>query len=179
MTVPEANDEIAIVDASAATTKKITRADFLKGAALPADTVDTQAIADGAVTPDKRSGGFKMGSIPSATLGTTGNKAITGLGFKPKHVEFDLLPTDSSSGTVFMATGAMNSDGFQFYTAIAVASSTQSRVSNTNAAFAYPATATATTLALSFSYVSMDADGFTINVDTASSAFAVRYKAYA
>ena len=53
LTQPEANDEIAIVDASAATTKKITRADFLKGAALPADTVDTQAIADGAVTVDK------------------------------------------------------------------------------------------------------------------------------
>ena len=53
MTQPEANDEIAIVDASAATTKKITREDFLKGADLPADTVDTQAIADGAVTADK------------------------------------------------------------------------------------------------------------------------------
>ncbi len=51
LTVPEANDEIAIVDASAATTKKITRADFLKGAALPADTVTEVSIADDAVTP--------------------------------------------------------------------------------------------------------------------------------
>ena len=53
LTVPEANDEIAIVDVSSATTKKITRADLLKGADLPNDTVTTDSIADGAVTGAK------------------------------------------------------------------------------------------------------------------------------
>ena len=136
-------------------------------------------LDNGAVTPDKRSGGFAMGSIPSATLGTTGNKAITGLGFTPKHVDFDLLPTDSSSGTAFFASGAMNDSGLQFYTAIAVSPTSQSRISNTNAAFAYPSSSSSTTHSLTMEYVSMDADGFTVNVVKASSTFAVRYRAYA
>src|SRR5690606_30066558 len=41
-------------------------------------------IPNGFVTPEKRSGGFKIGVIPGSTFGSTGNKSITGVGFKPK-----------------------------------------------------------------------------------------------
>lgn len=58
LTVPDSGDELPIVDVSTSTTKKITRTNLLKGAPLPADTVDTQAIDDGSVTPIKTSGGI-------------------------------------------------------------------------------------------------------------------------
>ena len=48
LTSADNSDEIAIVDVSASTTKKITRGDLLK-APLPANSVTTAAIQDGAV----------------------------------------------------------------------------------------------------------------------------------
>lgn len=52
LTAADNSDEIAIVDVSASTTKKITRGDLLK-APLPANSVTTAAITDGAVTSEK------------------------------------------------------------------------------------------------------------------------------
>ena len=52
LTAADNSDEIAIVDVSSSTTKKITRGDLLK-APLPANSVTTAAIQDGAVTSDK------------------------------------------------------------------------------------------------------------------------------
>lgn len=52
LTAADNSDEIAIVDVSAAATKKITRGDLLK-APLPANSVTTAAITDGAVTAPK------------------------------------------------------------------------------------------------------------------------------
>ena len=45
-------DEIAIVDVSAAATKRITRGDLLKSP-LPTDSVTTAAVTNGAITADK------------------------------------------------------------------------------------------------------------------------------
>ena len=53
MSAPNNNDLLAIVDMAGAVTKKITRADLLKGTALPADTVTTAAISDEAVSGAK------------------------------------------------------------------------------------------------------------------------------
>lgn len=68
LTTPSNNDQLIIEDSVASSTKQITRANFLSGTPLPADTVDTQAIddlavttakiADGAVTPPKAAAGF-------------------------------------------------------------------------------------------------------------------------
>lgn len=52
LSAPDNADELAIVDVSASITKKITRGDLLK-APLPADSVTTAAIQDGAVTAGK------------------------------------------------------------------------------------------------------------------------------
>ena len=62
LTAADNSDEIAIVDVSSSTTKKITRGDLLK-APLPANSVTTAAIQDGAV---------KAQNVDFATLSTTG-----------------------------------------------------------------------------------------------------------
>ena len=110
MTVPEANDEIAIVDASAATTKKITRNDFLKGAALPADTVTTAAIADGAVTADKIDFTTfnKPKTIEILLNSSTGTQTITGVGFKASHAT---TFSQGSAGVVYFGSGVATQDG--------------------------------------------------------------------
>ena len=77
LTVPEANDEIAIVDVSSATTKKITRADLLKGADLPNDTVTTDSIADGAVTPAKVGSVAWTSWTPTFTNFNLGNGSVS------------------------------------------------------------------------------------------------------
>lgn len=66
-TAPSNSDLLAIVDQAGAVTKKITRADLLKGTALPADTVTTPAIADGAVTIGKLTNPYKFCAYRSAT----------------------------------------------------------------------------------------------------------------
>lgn len=135
-------------------------------------------LADAGVTPAKRSGGFFQGTITSGDLGTTGDKVITGVGFTPKRVEFVLLPTDASATTIYFANGAMDADGRQYYTWVsqATGSGSNSRGFGTDAAMGFAAPGT-TTRTNQFAFVSMDADGFTINVSIASGSFAVRYLA--
>ena len=116
-------------------------------------------------------GGFHVGVIPKASLGSTGNVSITGLDFTPKLVRFTLLPTDGTT-VMNMAHGAMTPSS-QFFTCYLY----NARQSGTDAAFAWMSNST--TLALKFSYVSMDSNGFTINVSTASSTFDVAFEAYA
>lgn len=53
LAAPNNNDMLVIEDSLAANTKNITREDFLSGTPLPANTVDTQAIADFSVTQMK------------------------------------------------------------------------------------------------------------------------------
>ena len=67
-TVPSNNDEFPFHDPNSGTTRKITRGDLIGGAPLPANSVDTQAIADESVGPAKRAGGFNIGIIPASTF---------------------------------------------------------------------------------------------------------------
>lgn len=136
-----------------------------------AATTIAASLPAGSITPAMRTGGFKIGTIPGSTFSTTGNKSITGVGFKPKLVRFTLMPT-SSSTVMNMAHGAMTSTN-QFYSAFL----TNARMSGTDAAFGW--LGSTTSLSLKFAYVSMDSDGFTINVSSAASAFDVSYEAYA
>lgn len=52
-TVPSNNDEFVLHDPASGSTKKMTRGDLIGGAALPSNTVNGQAIADGSVTASK------------------------------------------------------------------------------------------------------------------------------
>lgn len=124
-------------------------------------------LADSAVTPIKRSGGFVIGNFtPSAT----GNKSITGLGFKPKKVRFVNTAGNSTSAGA-MLIGAMDEHGNQY-----VALTTQSsRYYDTSHCFGYISGAS-NVLAQAGSYVSMDSDGFTVNI-TAQNGTPVYYEA--
>ena len=60
-------------------------------------TNKTMTSSSNSVGPAARTGGFFIGTISGSTvLNTTGNKAITGVGFTPKLVRFSVLPTAST-----------------------------------------------------------------------------------
>lgn len=77
-TAPSNSDLLAIVDQAGAVTKKITRADLLKGTALPADTVTTPAITDASVTPSKLS--LAMQTASSNPYVTTASTSYVDIG---------------------------------------------------------------------------------------------------
>ena len=142
------------------------------------NSVVTANITDAAVTVAKRAGGFFIGQISAATLGSTGNKAITGVGFTPKLVRFHVQFTASSS-IAAVATGAMTAAAQHYEAASTTTAGTTefARNSGTSNCIGY-VSAGSSTLVLACTYVSMDSDGFTINVGTASSSFAVEYECY-
>lgn len=149
----------------------------LEAVNLKDSAVTTAKIADEAVTPAKRSGGFQIGSMAGSTLGTAGNVSVTGVGFIPKLVRFTVLA--SASGTNQNEGSGAMTDSSQFWTTSASnTSGTAVRAAGTDAAIAW-IPATSTTPSFKASYVSMDADGFTINVTTANTSFDIAYEAYA
>lgn len=118
----------------------------------------------------------KVGIIAGATVSSTGNKTITGIGFKPRLVRFySLLGTATSAN---LSTGAMDSAGNQFAQAGSHShgSTNSYREALTNRAMVINGSGTSTQV-LVFSYVSMNADGFTINVNVGSS-IDIAYEAY-
>lgn len=132
-------------------------------------------IPPGAITPSMRSGGFFKGTISGATFSTTGNKVITGVGFRPKYVKFTILQT-SSSTVAQTGIGEMTADGTQSVSATYGTGSTHGRNSSTTSCIGWMSSASA--FGMGASFVSMDDDGFTINVTTASAAFAITYTAF-
>ncbi len=145
---------------------------------LKDDVVDTDQIVDGAVetaqigaaavTPEKRTGGYKIGNITAATLASTGNKAITGVGFIPKIVRFRMLGSAGATTGHFSGDGGMTPTN-QFATAYGGNTSDIVRFSSLTLCLAAFTALTDATPELQASYVSMDADGFTINVSVAAS----------
>lgn len=139
---------------------------------LADEAVTTAKIDDEAVTSAKRSGGYKIGVIPGSTFGSTGNKAITGVGFRPKLVRFTVL-NSAGTGGFNPGFGAMDESGNQF---TSIFSSNPTRNGLTTRCIGWMTTSS--TPAMAASYVSMDSDGFTINVNTPNNAFDVAYEAY-
>lgn len=138
---------------------------------MPADTVDTQAIADGAITPNKRSGGFKVGNFSAGA--SNGNFSVTGVGFKPKMVEFEWV---SSSSNGLIGSGGMDEDGNQWARSTYVQGNAQNTEAATNRCFI---TTGSTGINRAAEFVSMDTDGFTINFLQSVSNTDIGYKAYA
>lgn len=119
---------------------------------------------------------YALGTITAATLGTTGNKAVTGLGFRPRLVRFTLAP--SATGTTATTASGGMTDSAQWYTTAAASNApAASRNSSSAACIGYVSAGSSTPILLA-SRQSMDQDGFTINVSTASSNFDVIYEAF-
>ena len=95
-TAPSNSDLLAIVDMAGAVTKKITRADLLKGTALPADTVTTPAITDASVTPAKWTNPYSFKAIVTTTYNTTPT-AMTKLTFNAKSYDYNTNFSTSTS----------------------------------------------------------------------------------
>jgi hypothetical protein len=166
----DATDILPIVDVSGNVTKRVTTSGI--AAAVAANTPAN------AITPIMRSGGFKVGIIPGSTFGTTGNKSITGVGFKPRLVRFTALTPAEGTNANFNQ-GAMDETGSQYLQATAGQANDSFTRNSSTARCLGAIVGTGTSFILSASYVSMDSDGFTINVQNAVTAYNVAYEAYA
>lgn len=129
------------------------------------------------VTPDKRTGGFKIGTMTAATFGSTGNKAVTGVGFTPKLVRFTVLPGASAS-VALTGSGAMTASNQYAVWATANASSGNAALNSYTTSAVAHGPSSSSTATMRAAYVSMGADGFTINVTTANASYDVGYEAY-
>ena len=120
---------------------------------------------------------IKKGVIATSVFDNTGNHSITGVGFRPSLVDFEILYTSSTS-YFGVATGSMASDGVQSWNAIAGKTTSSFRNSSKTQCIAY-LSGDDGAVSIQGSFVSMDADGFTFSTASAGSAFEVAYKAYA
>lgn len=128
--------------------------------------ITTAKIADGAITPAKKAQYIASGSFTTDT--GTGNKAITGLGFTPKFVEFHWF-SGASATAQSNAIGWMTSTGqFAQWGSSNAAANQSVRNSYSDRCFAIGSAASSTSTDEG-AYVSMDSDGFTINVTKANS----------
>lgn len=154
-------------------------ASSITNASISDKRIPAKSVQDSAVTPEKRSGGFKMGIVPKATWGTTGSKSITGVGFKPKLVRFR-IQIDTATFSSLQAGGYMDGNGSQYayFTAAGAGGYTTLR-SETECLTCASSNGGSTTKIFSVTYTSMDADGFTVNVGTALSAYDIIYEAWA
>lgn len=152
-------------------------------AANDASFNDGTGIATGAITPAKRSGGFKAG-----TFQVTGNGAIavTGVGFTPKAVIFAAVPATADT----VASGANAGMGIGFASAIGTEVTAGATIRNGNGGGVDIETASAIVIdtiaggggsqAKSFlgDMTSYDADGFTITISSYAASGTVLYLAF-
>lgn len=135
---------------------------------------DGTGIADGAVTPAKRSGGFRTGTMTPSVSATF---AVTGVGFQPKLLRFIHLRTASST-VASQASGG--TDGTRQWATFSTAASGLWQSDESTSKCLLLKNASGTTLQ-DAAIVSLDADGFTLNVATASASYGGvwAYEAYA
>lgn len=122
----------------------------------------------------------KIGILPTSTFSSTGNKVITGIGFKPTLVKFTNLISLAGAGE--SGSGAMQSDGTQFAvggSAWGGAGANQNTMSSKSYCIIRQKWQTSTTPFMRAKFISMDDDGFTINVDIANNEIEVAYEAFA
>lgn len=117
---------------------------------------------------------YHIGVIPSSTFGSTGNKAITGVGFMPKIVRFKLQIGTGTTTAIYWAEGEATSSSNMRFSAIYSSTSSVRRVGSESYCIGW--TNNTTSLMLS-TLVSMDPDGFTINVSMANTGFDIAYEA--
>lgn len=148
---------------------------------LPANSLLVAVMYSGSsitsVSNQRSAGAVVVGVIPASTFTSTGVKRINGLGGAPKAVEFSIMPF-ASTGFYSFGAGAMDANGSQFWAYTSGSTTASARESGNTAAIVVRSSGTNNAL-FTASYSSMNFDGFSINVTTASaSAFDVGYKAY-
>lgn len=166
MTTPSDDDEVPVVDDSAATTKKFTLTLLKTYLQALVGWISTAMLADASSTAVKRSQVVKSGTFAAATLGTTGNKVVTGVGFTPKLVIFTMIVPSYSSISALQANGMMDATN-QYFTSIAASTTATKRVGSATKCLGW-INVGSTSVDMEAQRVSLDADGFTINVTTAS-----------
>lgn len=136
--------------------------------------IATGMIADAAVTPAKRSGGFK---IDTFTINANGSQSVTGLGFTPKYIEIELFDGNDFSGT----TIAFCKGGYDGTTAWSVGGRAveSGDISGTvSSTFMGYVPTTNQTRSHTIAPNSLDADGFTFTVASAGTNKTYLYKAF-
>lgn len=174
--VPTRPSNAAVNSAVGATNPWIDLADILVNAGVTqitnANITDTRTVVRPVST------GISVGTISGSILGTPGSKSITGVGFKPRLVEFQVLP-NASSGASGTGRGLMHESGYQWatYSSSNASSNQSARNTYTNRCIMWLAAASSTAT-FTATYSSMDDDGFTISVISPDSAFNVGWVAY-
>lgn len=135
---------------------------------------DGTGIADAAITPAKRSGGFAKGTL---VVSSTGAKSVTGLSFQPKFLRFYGTVT-TSDVVAFTSTGSFDGTSLTcFTTAYSAANDGASRYyTDRMAIITLNASAAATFVRVD--NVAFTSDGFTYTVVTADSGGTIEYEAY-
>lgn len=134
-------------------------------------------LNDASIVASKLGTHIKKGVMATSVFTSTGNHSITGIGFKPVLVEFEIL-FSSSSSFFGVSTGSMASGGAQSWNAMSGKTTASFRNSSKTQCIAY-LSGDDGSIAIQGSFVSMDADGFTFSTAIAGSSFEVAYKAYA
>lgn len=101
---------------------------------------------------------MKVGSV--AVNNATGNQAVTGVGFKPALVRLTAVNSADTANPA-RGVGAMDSAGNQWSHTLNSAGTAHDRYRTTRCIYLITA---AGVVAVEASYVSMDTDGFTINI---------------
>lgn len=124
---------------------------------------DGSGIGDEAVTPEKRSGGFKL--ITHTFANSIGPQSINGVGFKPKAIIVGWgLPTAATATIMSNGRAVDGSPIVQSSESVFVDGSTRATVTSTTQAFVRPNASAAATFGAAVT--SFDADGITVNVGT-------------
>lgn len=189
---PVDNDKVLIADSensqaikgvkiSAIVAKAVAAAVAAVGALT--NWITTAMLQNGAVTAAKRSEVVKIGTF-TVTSGVTGNKSITGVGFIPKTVIlFPMYPEGvSSAQNAPFAMGAMDAATQFVYAAVTRNGNGGATKSYTNKCLLINTIAAgggSQAENIRASYVSMDADGFTINVEVSLTTCVVGFVAIA
>lgn len=122
---------------------------------------DGTGIADSAITPVKRSGGFYVGTF---TPSSTGTLAVTGVGFTPSALIVGRQGASGTSAAMMFSFVSASAQQSMSFTAGGAGANLNSEDADSLVINHEGSTGT---LVCRASLTSMDSDGFTINVTTA------------